>query len=55
MSSKQYIPSITIRELRDALDDYLSDNPHQRNKMIYFDCLAINGKINEMGDILELY
>lgn len=47
--------SITLLKLIDALKKELIHHPEWGDKEIYFDCLAISGKITETGDLLELY
>lgn len=47
--------SITLGRLKENIDEALSKNPSWKDKMVYVDCLAICGTIEENGTILELF
>ena len=47
--------SITLGRLKEKIDEALSKNPSWNDKMVYVDCLAIYGIIEENGSILELF
>ena len=47
--------SITLGRLKEKIDEALSENPSWKDKMVYVDCLAICGTIEENGSILELF
>ena len=47
--------SITLSKLKEKIDEALSKNPSWKDKMVYVDCLAICGTIEENGSILELF
>lgn len=59
MSSKnpteQEKNSITLGRLKEKIDEALTENPSWDGKMVYVDCLAICGTIEENGSILELF
>ena len=52
---KQFKKSITLERLKEKIDEALTENPSWNDKMIYDDCLAICGTIEENGSILELF
>ena len=41
--------SITLGRLKEKIDEALSENPSWNDKMVYVDCLAICGTIEENG------
>ena len=47
--------SITLGRLKEKIDEALSKNPSWKGKMVYVDCLAICGTIEENGSILDLF
>ena len=47
--------SITLGRLQEKIDEAISENPSWNDKMVYVDCLAICGTIEENGSILELF
>ena len=47
--------SITLSRLKEKIDEALTKNPSWEGKMVYVDCLAICGTIEENGSILELF
>ena len=47
--------SITLGRLKEKIDEALSENPSWEGKMVYVDCLAICGTIEENGSFLELF
>ena len=47
--------SITLSKLKEKIDEALSKNPSWKDKMVYVDCLAICGTIEENGSFLELF
>ena len=47
--------SITLGRLKEKIDEVLSKNPSLESKMVYVDCLAICGTIEENGSFLELF
>ena len=47
--------SITLGRLKKKIDEALSKNPSWEGKMVYVDCLAICGTIEENGSFLELF
>ena len=52
---KQFKKSITLERLKEKIDEVLTANPSWKDKMVYVDCLAICGTIEENGSILELF
>ena len=52
---EQVKSSITLGRLKKKIDEALSKNPSWDGKMVYVDCLAICGTIEENGSILELF
>ena len=52
---KQFKKSITLGRLKEKIDEALAKNPSWKNKMVYVDCLAICGTIEENGSILDLF
>ena len=52
---KQNKSSITLGRLKEKIDEALTENPSWNDKMVYVDCLAICGTIEENGSILELF
>ena len=47
--------SITLGRLKKKIDEALTKNPSWNDKMVYVDCLAICGTIEENGSFLELF
>ena len=47
--------SITLGRLKENIDEALTENPSWNDKMVYVDCLAICGTIEENGSFLELF
>ena len=47
--------SITLGTLKEKIDEALTENPSWNDKMVYVDCLAICGTIEENGSILDLF
>ena len=47
--------SITLGRLKEKIDEALTENPSWEDKMVYVDCLAICGTIEENGSFLELF
>ena len=47
--------SITLGRLKEKIDEALTKNPSWEDKMVYVDCLAICGTIEENGSFLELF
>ena len=54
-SIKQFKKSITLERLKEKIDETLTENPSWEDKMVYVDCLAICGTIEENGSILDLF
>ena len=54
-SIEQVKTSITLGRLKEKIDEALSKNPSWDGKMVYVDCLAICGTIEENGSFLELF
>ena len=54
-SIKQFKKSITLERLKEKIDEALTETPSWKDKMVYVDCLAICGTIEENGSILELF
>ena len=52
---KQNKSSITLGRLKEMIDEALTKNPSWDGKMVYVDCLAICGTIEENGSFLELF
>ena len=52
---EQVKTSITLGGLKEKIDEALSENSSWEDKMVYVDCLAICGTIEENGSILELF
>ena len=52
---KQEKKSITLGRLKENIDEALAKNPSWNDKMVYVDCLAICGTIEENGSILDLF
>lgn len=52
---KQFKKSITLGRLKEKIDEALTKNPSWNDKMVYVDCLAICGTIEENGSILDLF
>ena len=52
---KQEKSSITLGRLKEKIDEALSKNPSWDGKMVYVDCLAVGGTIEENGSILEFF
>lgn len=53
--TEQVKSSITLGRLKEKIDEALTKNPSWNDKMVYVDCLAICGTIEENGSILELF
>ena len=53
--TEQVKSSITLGRLKEKIDEALTENPFWKDKMVYVDCLAICGTIEENGSILELF
>ena len=47
--------SITLGTLKEKIDEALTENPSWKDKMVYVDCLAIYGIIEENGSFLDLF
>ena len=47
--------SVTLGKLKEKIDEALTENPSWNDKMVYVDCLAICGTIEENGSFLELF
>ena len=47
--------SITLGRLKENIDEALAKNPSWNDEMVYVDCLAIYGIIEENGSFLELF
>lgn len=54
MNAGQYKKSIKLGDLATFIADYRFKHPEDKDKMVYFDCLAIKGEIEKNGEILEL-
>ena len=54
-SIEQVKSSITLGRLKEKIDEALTKNPSWNDKMVYVDCLAICGTIEENGSFLELF
>ena len=54
-SIEQEKSSLTLGRLKEKIDEALTRNPSWDGKMVYVDCLAICGTIEENGSILELF
>ena len=52
---EQVKTSITLGRLKEKIDEALTKNPSWEDKMVYVDCLAICGTIEENGSILDLF
>ena len=52
---EQVKSSITLGKLKEKIDEALTKNPSWNDKMVYVDCLAICGTIDENGTFLELF
>ena len=52
---EQFKKSITLERLKEKIDEALTENPFWEDKMVYVDCLAICGTIEENGSILDLF
>ena len=53
--TEQVKSSITLGRLKEKIDEALTKNPSWKDKMVYVDCLAICGTIEENGSILDLF
>ena len=53
--TEQEKSSITLGRLKENIDEALAKNPSWNDKMVYVDCLAICGTIEENGSILDLF
>lgn len=53
--TEQVKTSITLGRLKEKIDEALTKNPSWKDKMVYVDCLAIYGTIEENGSFLELF
>ena len=47
--------SITLGRLKEKIDEALAKNPSWNDKMVYIDCLAVCGTIEENRSFLELF
>ena len=47
--------SITLGRLKENINEALAKNPSWNDKMVYVDCLAICGIIEENGSFLDLF
>ena len=47
--------SVTLGRLKEKIDEALTENPSWNDKMVYVDCLAIYGIIEENGSFLDLF
>ena len=54
-SIEQEKSSITLGRLKENIDEALAKNPSWNDKMVYVDCLAIYGIIEENGSFLDLF
>ena len=54
-SIEQEKSSITLGRLKEMIDEALAKNPSWNDKMVYVDCLAIYGIIEENGSFLDLF
>ena len=54
-SIEQVKSSITLGRLKEKIDEAVAKNPSWGGKMVYVDCLAICGTIEENGSFLELF
>ena len=54
-SIEQEKSSLTLGRLKEKIDEAISENPSWNDKMVYVDCLAICGTIEENGSFLELF
>ena len=54
-SIEQEKSSLTLGRLKERVDEALSENPSWEDRMVYVDCLAICGTIEENGSFLELF
>ena len=54
-SIEQVKSSITLGRLKEKIDEALTENPSWNDKMVYVDCLAIYGTIEQNGSFLELF
>ena len=54
-SIEQVKSSITLGRLKEKIDEALTKNPSWNGKMVYVDCLAICGTIEENGSFLDLF
>ena len=52
---EQVKTSITLGRLKQRVDEALSENPSWEDRMVYVDCLAIYGIIEENGSFLDLF
>ena len=52
---KQFKKSITLGRLKEKIVEALTENPSWEDKMVYVDCLAICGTIEENGSILDIF
>ena len=53
--TEQVKSSITLGRLKEKIDEALTENPSWNDKMVYVDCLANCGTIEENGSILDLF
>ena len=53
--TEQVKSSITLGRLKEKIDEALTENSSWNDKMVYVDCLAICGTIEENGSFLELF
>ena len=54
-SIEQVKTSITLGRLKENIDEALAKNPSWNDTMVYADCLAIYGIIEENGSFLDLF
>ena len=54
-SIEQVKTSITLGRLKEKIDEALTENPSWNDKMVYVDCLAICGTIEDEGSFLKLF
>ena len=53
--TEQVKSSITLGRLKEKIDEAITENPSWNDKMVYVDCLAICGTVEENGPILDLF
>ena len=52
---KQVKKSITLGRLKEKIVEALTENPSWKDRMVYVDCLAICGTIDENSSFLLLF